>query len=732
MKKITKNLMLVAASATALSAGAQDLTWEINRESVNFLGVQNSNGIIADFNNDGRLDIYYAGSAWNKYYDHPGIWPYQTSSNILYNLGDGKWEQDIITVIPTGEYELDENGEPILEKEKYQIGDSKHGILPVSNGHYATFDYNNDGLVDILAYGRKEGNDYHGFFDRAPENMRVNTSRFNDGGDTHDIQLQMVLYKNMGNGHFEIEQNFNVPIAVAEHDMNVKAMYYNNFAWGDYDHDGYVDIALCGTNTNPDEIEYGGRVTGIWRNIDGTGRFERMDIAETWGDAWKKEIKDEQDNIIVEAEKIPGGFLPISGNVSMADINNDGWLDLVFDGYCSNPGDGIYEKGSIGRVYLNQPDGKGGRKFVDITERSGAFNLTRGGNTQLVDLTGDGYLDILNTGYGDHNIGWKVFLYYNNLADDPETELEQIFNYAITMDAQGLPAEERAKLVVRDFNGDGILDVRFDNRQDGAVYLGGFDGNYTRSEIMPIRNNDSMDHLEIYGDVTGNGLVDRFLTGYLWYDDATRAEFNNGNDWGWTKWLFNNTTDAEIVAPAVPANVETSIDTDAKTLTITWEDVDADESPNCAYNVVVLTPSGKVIANIPVDPVTGVLKVAENKNIAIRPFVNKYTLPYNEVGEYKMGVQALSLNNEKASAIAWGQNLVAGVGNITTDLTDNDVKVTVNGNAIVANATANADVKVIDMMGRTIATGVTNTPINVEANGVLIVNVAGKSVKVVK
>ena len=63
--------------------------------------------------------------------------------------------------------------------------------------------------------------------------MRVNTSRFNDGGDTHDIQLQMVLYKNMGNGHFEIEQNFNVPIAVAEHDMNVKAMYYNHFAWGD-------------------------------------------------------------------------------------------------------------------------------------------------------------------------------------------------------------------------------------------------------------------------------------------------------------------------------------------------------------------------------------------------------------------------------------------------------------------------------------------------------------------
>lgn len=252
---------------------------------------------------------------------------------------------------------------------------------------------------------------------------------------------------------------------------------------------------------------------------------------------------------------------------------------------------------------------------------------------------------------------------------------------------------------------------------------------------MPIRGFDGSDGGEAVGDLTGNGLADRFQTGYTWVHNEAEMDGKNYReiigcgDWTFGKWIWHNTTDVEIIAPDVPANVKTSIDETAKTITIEWDDV---ESPNCAYNVVVLTPSGKVIANIPVDPVTGALKVAENKNIAIRPFVNKYTLPYNEVGEYKMGVQALSLNNEKASAIAWGQNLVAGVGNITTDLTDNDIKVTVNGNAIVANATANADVKVIDMMGRTIATGVTNAPINVEANGVLIVNVAGKSVKVVK
>ncbi|MGH2202276.1 hypothetical protein ACQ1ZM_16205, partial [Enterococcus faecalis] len=60
----------------------------------------------------------------------------------------------------------------------------------------------------------------------------------------------------------------------------------------------------------------------------------------------------------------------MSGNVTMADINNDGWLDLVFDGWADKVSDGIYEVGSNGRVYLNQPDENGGRKFVDITDRT--------------------------------------------------------------------------------------------------------------------------------------------------------------------------------------------------------------------------------------------------------------------------------------------------------------------------------------------------------------------------
>lgn len=725
MKNFTKNLMLVAAASTALTAGAE-ATWQIDMKSNDFkIGVQQGRGVMADFNNNGHLDIYYSGSAWNSIYDHPGTWSWQVSSNMLLNNGDGTFEEDLITTEPTGEFnetDLDDEGNP---KEYYRYVNAKHGIVPTKFGHYATFDYNNDGLVDLLVSGIVTTDDHAGFREAIPAQCKLQWP------DNDSKWAVTVLYKNLGDGRFEIVNDCNLPICVAD-DNNGESMFMNTVAWGDYDHDGYVDVVFSGLIKNNEPGEPG-RIAQLWRNIDGTGRFEQMNIAETKGGTWTNEVTEgegDDKETMIPSRELEGWFLLLSGNVTMADINNDGWLDLVFDGWTDKVNDGVYENGSNGRVYLNQE----GKKFIDITDPTGMFYLTRSGNTQLVDINGDGYLDLINAGYGDHGIGWKTFLFNNNLGDDPEADPETIFNYGDSMDQYGLPNEECMNMIIRDFDGDDCLDIIFVGKQDGAVYYGNMAGTFDRSSNFPIRNNDSRDGYECFGDLTGNGLVDRFQTGWKWIHDNAEMDGQNYRellgigDWTWAKFIFNNTTEVEIEAPAVPENVKSTFNADAKTVTVEWDDV---ESPNCAYNVVVMTPSGKVMSNLPVDPVTGFVKVAENKNIAIRPLVNKYTLPATELGEYKLGVQAVSLNNEKSSAIAWAPSF-SSVGSISADLNNTTVKVTVNGNTIVANADASAEVKVIDMMGRTIATGVTNTPIAVDAKGVLIVTAAGQSVKVVK
>lgn len=726
--------MLVAAGAMALSADGE-ATWEYNVNGNDFLKIQSGRGIMADFNNDNTIDIYYSGTSWQKYYDHPGLFSWQSQSNMLWNNGDGTWAMDIIVAEPTGEYELDENGNPAVNddgtlREYHRLVDPKHGILAGSHGHYATIDYNNDGLVDLLVLSRRDGNDWAGYFDRAPEHMKAALS---DG-----TQFSMVLYQNMGDGRFEIDVDCNLPVAIADRDDG-RGMFLNTLSWGDYDRDGYVDVFINGNVPQAQPGEHS-RIVQLWRNIDGTGRFEQMNIAETKGGTWTNAVTETDPDTgetieVIPSRELEGWFLMIAGNATMADINNDGWLDIVIDGWADKVSDGIYEAGSNGRVYLNSDNGEGGRKFVDITSPNGGFYLTRAGQTQLVDLSGDGYLDLINGGYGDHGLGWKTLMFINNLGEYPTIEPEGIFDFSDSMAQYGLPEKECMSLVIRDFDGDEILDMMYVAQEDGAVFYGNLGGTYTRSTNFPMRWFGCSDGFEATGDVNNDGLIDRFLTGYMWISDNAELDGKNygeitgvGSGWQWGAFLWHNTTDVEIYAPEAPTDVEATVDTEAGTITVNWTDADG---LNLAYNVVVQTPSGKVIANLPVDPVTGFIKVTENKNIAVRPKVQTYTLPYYELGEYKVGVQAVSLNSEKASPITWGA-AVSNVGNIAADLSDTTVKVTVNGDEVVVNADATADVQIVDMLGRTVATGVTNAPINVAADGVLVVTVNGKSVKVVK
>src|SRR5262249_13944931 len=80
--------------------------------------------------------------------------------------------------------------------------------------------------------------------------------------------------------------------------------------------------------------------------------------------------------------------------LAVADYDRDGWPDLLVTGY--------------GRValYRNAPDGKGGRRFVDVTREAGLCDGLLGKHfwatsAGFADLDGDGWPDLYVCQYAD-------------------------------------------------------------------------------------------------------------------------------------------------------------------------------------------------------------------------------------------------------------------------------------------------------------------------------------------
>src|SRR5262249_33614421 len=71
------------------------------------------------------------------------------------------------------------------------------------------------------------------------------------------------------------------------------------------------------------------------------------------------------------------------------DYDRDGWTDLLVTGY--------------NRLVLlhNEPDGAGGRKFVDVTKQAGLADNQWSTSAGWGDLDGDGYPEIYVCHYGD-------------------------------------------------------------------------------------------------------------------------------------------------------------------------------------------------------------------------------------------------------------------------------------------------------------------------------------------
>lgn len=664
-KKFTPVLTL-GLLAMAMPAGAQ-ATFE--KSSTEFWTTHRTAPVMGDFFGNDRLDIFYGGQGNNRFNDPVGWW-WQMQQNFCINNGDGTFTIDGYDYTER-EYVDEETGETKIAYDRVW---SNHGVRGSYFNQYAAIDYNNDGLLDLLLFGRSDEWDI-----------------FLSDEEKQDRYL--LLYKNLGNGKFELVTDAVFPAMKPDNDSKNFSL-----AVGDYDHDGYVDFVVSATDVEHED-NMPSRAVSLYRNLNGTGAFQDMKIAQTKGGVYTNEVKDDNGAVIVEKKPLEGYFLPVSGNVHFADLNNDGWLDIVCDGWADNNWDGIHDAGNTVKVYINQE----GKKFVDVTPDTPAFVSLRTSGSSIADMDKDGYLDYFMTGWGDGGYNWNAFLYYNT-AD------ESIFDEMLTCDALGLDGTENCRQLIRDFNGDGFPDIYYSGAAGCQIYYGNLDGSFTKMEDENLPSYG--DSWAAVGDINGNGLSDIFMTGY-------------GDNGAMAQLVLNKT--ANVEAPAAPTNVEASVNDGM--LTITWEyDTDTAIADALVYNIYVKKADGSVYALVPANPETGFVKVGYGRVSALRPNIKSYSIPAPE-GECTVGVQAISTINETYSKFTVAE-VKAGLNSITSDR-NCGFDVIVSGDAITVNG-ENAVVDVYNAAGSKIATGVTGEAINVAGNGVFIVSVNGTAKKIVK
>ncbi|MFR0679204.1 FG-GAP-like repeat-containing protein [Dysgonomonas mossii] len=504
-------------------------------------------------------------------------------------------------------------------------------IPQIFRGNFVWGDYNNDGRLDLLTLGRDDSWNRHGFLlnNTASGNFKniidlgnfgVNVGDsynsvfawidFNNDGNLDFLQmgtrwwelstssndLFLNLYENKGEKgayKFELVKNTNLKGVFPEQENQ----YANALVVGDYDNDGYQDIMAVG-------FREGKRQAYLFRNINGTGQFEL-----------KSNIVD------------GGNFNEVSiGGAVFADLNNDGYLDIILNGKEQNSDNGF------SAIYLNK--GNGTFTKTTWTDDISSSGKNQAGQTFVGDFNNDGFLDIITTGERTEPdpVGWTVntnmYLHQSQTATN--------ISYIEKLDSSiGVTPIKKGGGDAADLNADGLLDFILSGESKAgekisSIYMNKGDGTFDNQseKIDGVRSGA----VAALADIDNDGYLDVTVMGG--WGPVLRLWKNNGN-------LAKNTK------PTAPSNLQATY-SDGK-ITFTWDAGSDMETPQKAlrYNLYLKNFVGQIMTVIPADTVTGYLKISD---ISTAINTTSYTLNI-PLHDYEWGVQTID-QGKQASEFA--------------------------------------------------------------------------------
>lgn len=322
-----------------------------------------------DYDNDGDLDFAVAGYSvsgrFTAIYNNVGDGTFTNSGIALTAVENaamdwGDYDNDGLLDIAIGGYSNTGRVSTIYHNDGSTLTNAGISIVGIKEGFMQWVDYDNDGDLDLSVAGSTGATSYTNTIYRNSAGVFTNISSPFTGIDKgnmawgdydNDMDLDMImtgssatgrvtkLYANNGNGSFS-----NMPISIP-------AMDNSELAWGDYDNDGDLDLAIAGYTTN-------GPTTRIYQNTDGVFSNISAVLQGIYyaGISWADYDNDGDRDLIVAGMTTnnikttsiynnTGGMFTNSGtqlpgfqqaSISWGDYDNDGDLDLVIGGIAAS------------------------------------------------------------------------------------------------------------------------------------------------------------------------------------------------------------------------------------------------------------------------------------------------------------------------------------------------------------------------------------------------------------